>query len=124
MTGNLFDGCIADPYISYSQKNINVVDVKIIGNTFKNLPMESGSGIEIFGGYNLELRNNIFDNTPLLFRRHGGPDDYVLIEDNIFKGLGKKAAIQRDLGNITYPGHNKITGNTFSGNNTVLLPSN
>ena len=41
--------------------NINVRDMEIIGNTFKNLSQEDGVGISIFGAYNLEFKNNSFD---------------------------------------------------------------
>jgi len=57
------------------------------------------------------------------FREHGGPTEYVNIESNTFKGNNTKVAIQRENGNITYLEHNMITGNTFLGDNSVLLPA-
>jgi hypothetical protein len=132
MINNIFDGCKYAPYIAYSEININVRDMKVIGNTFKNLSTEDGGGISIFGAYNLEFRNNTFDNigktngssgNALFFRKHGGPADYVTINNNTFKGSKTKVAIQREKGNITYTEHNRISGNTFWGNNSVFLPA-
>jgi hypothetical protein len=99
------------------------MNMKVIGNTFKNLSKEDDAGISIFGVYNLEFRNNTFDNTALSFRRQGGPADYVVIENNVFKVPSVKVAVKRDMGNVTYPEHNRIAGNTFQGSNTVLLPA-
>ena len=123
MAGNVFEDCALDPYISYSQKNINVMNMKVTGNTFKDLSVKNRVGIAVFGASGLEFRNNVFDNTHLLFRRHGGPDDYISIVNNTFKGPRTTAPVQRDIGNVTYSGHNRIAGNTFLGNDTVLLPA-
>jgi hypothetical protein len=132
MIDNIFDGCDYYPFISYSKKNINVRDMKVIGNMFRNLSKKDGAGISVFGSYNLEFNSNIFDNigksdgtsgNALFFRRHGGPVDYVTIENNTFKGENTKVAIQREVGNITYPEHNRISGNIFLSENKMFLPA-
>jgi len=130
---NTFDECTLDPYISYSEKNINVRDVTITGNTFKNLAKENGNGISIFGVNNLELMDNTFDNigkadgtygNALFFRKHGGPADHVTIINNIFKGRNTKIPIHRDRDNVTFPEHNKVNGNTFQDNEKAIFPAN
>jgi hypothetical protein len=133
MVNNIFEECALDPYISYSEKNINVSDMIITGNTFKNLSKENGNGISIFGVKNLEVSDNIFDNigkadgtsgNALFFRMHGGPAEIVTIVNNTFKGSNIKVPIQRDRGQITFPEHNRIGGNIFQGDNSVFLPAN
>lgn len=132
MSNNTFDECNNAPCISYSESNINVMDMQIAANTFKNLSKDDGLGVSIFGVYNLVLKDNIFDNVgkidgtygnALYFRKQGGVADYVTIENNIFKGNNTKVAIQRDKGNVTYPEHNKIKGNILLGNFNVFLPA-
>ena len=132
LTNNIFEECRNDPYISYSDKNINVRDMKVTGNTFRNLSKDDGAGISIFGTYNLEFKDNTFDNigkadgtfgNALHFRRHGGAAEYVTIENNTFKGRNTKVAVQRENGNITFPEHNRVGGNTFLGSDKVLLPA-
>ncbi len=132
MINNIFEDCKNAPCISYSEKDINVRNMQVIGNTFKNLSQEDGAGIAIFGVYKLQFQDNIFDNlgkadgtsgNALFFRRQGGPADYVTIKDNTFRGNRTKAAVQSENGNITYPEHNLISGNTFLNDSKVFLPA-
>ncbi len=131
MAGNIFEGSEEDPYLSYSRKNINIMDVKITANTFKDLSKKDGTGISIFGVLNLEFRDNIFDNigkvdgtggNALFFRRTGGPADRVTIENNTFRGVNTKVAIQREWGNVTFPEHNRVKNNIFLSSDKVFLP--
>ena len=132
MAGNIFDGSDEAPCLSYSDKKINVMDVKIIGNTFKDLSKKDGFGISIFGVRNLEFRDNTFDNigkadrtggNALFFRKHGGPADYVTIENNTFNGSNTTVAIQRELGNDTFPEHNSVKNNIYLSSDKVFLPA-
>ncbi len=132
MTANVFEDCEEDPSISYSRKKVNVMDMRVTWNTFRNLSKKDGAGISVFGVRNLEIRDNTFDNigkadgtagNALFFRRHGGPADGVVIENNTFQGSNTKVAVQRELGNDTYPDRNSISGNTFLGPEGVFLPA-
>ncbi|OHB73510.1 MAG: hypothetical protein A2W17_09115 [Planctomycetes bacterium RBG_16_41_13] len=132
MFNNLFDECNNAPYISYSESNINVMDMHIIANTFKNLSQDDGLGVSIFGVHNITFKDNTFENigkvdgtygNALYFRRHGGAADYVAIENNIFRGNNTKVAVQREKGNVTYPEHNRIKDNTCVCGETIFLPA-
>lgn len=132
MSNNTFDGCDNAPCISYSEPNINIVDMKIVTNTFKNLSMNDGLGISIFGVHNISFKDNIFDNigkvdgtygNALYFRRHGGAADHVTLENNVFKGNNTKVAVQREKGNVTYPEHNRIKDNTCLCGESIFLPA-
>jgi hypothetical protein len=126
---NLFDGCETAPYISYSEKNINVMNMKITGNTFRNLSQTDGMGIYIFGVDTLEINNNTFDNigkrdgsggNALNFKSNGRPALAVTIRNNVFKGARTQIAIQRDRYQITDPEKNSIRQNDFGGMKALL----
>lgn len=132
MTNNVFDGCEHEPYISYSSANVNVMDMQVTGNTFRNLSRVYGIGIYIFGVENITFTGNLFDNigmssggggNALMFGDWGGPAKGVVIKNNTFKGSNTTVAIQRASGNITYPELNVISGNTFLGTSLIYLPA-
>jgi hypothetical protein len=132
MTNNIFEECERSPYISYSEKNINVVDMNVIGNTFRNLSKQDGNGILIFGVHNLYFSKNIFDNigksdgtsgNALYFYRWGSAADTVTIEENVFKGKNTKVAIQQDKEIVTFPERNTIRNNSFEYPYKIKFPS-
>ena len=132
IANNVFEDCDESPCLSYSEKNINIMNVMITGNTFKDLSRNDGAGISIFGARHLELRGNTFDNigkvggaggNALFFRRQGGPVDYVTIENNTFKGDNTTVAIQREFGSETFQEHNRVKNNIFLSSDKVFLPA-
>ena len=131
---NLFDRCELTPYISDSTNTFNsaVFDIKITGNTFKNLSQKDGLGLSIFGVENIEFINNVFDNIgksdgslgyALFFRKEGGPAKKVTIRNNTFKGKNTTIAIQRAKYQVTHQELNHISNNIFLGSSVIKLPS-
>jgi hypothetical protein len=130
MQSNSFEGCKRAPSISDPVGKSNLMDAKIIANSFKNLSQIDGVGIYISGVESIEISQNIFDNigksdgsggNALYFSNSGTSAKHITIVNNTFKGDKTTVAIQRQSGNVTFPELNVISGNE-TGNKKVNLP--